>query len=197
MISQYFFEDVVGNTVSVDGERYRTMITEFLLPQINELGLESMWFQQDGATAHTARATMDILRPAFPGRLISRFSDLQWPARLPDLTAPDFSLWGFLKSRFYVNKSQTLAALKENIKEKVANLSPEVLRKVIKNVLKRAQMCINSGGGHLQILFSRLNQKKFKGSNKHYPQTKPICFIYKKSYSPRKSGDYFWATLNI
>ena len=35
------------------------MITEFFLFQFDESGLENMWFQQDGATAHTARATTE------------------------------------------------------------------------------------------------------------------------------------------
>jgi hypothetical protein len=155
VIGPYFFEDDVGNTVTVTGERYRTMINGFLLPQIAELGLENMWFQHDGATAHTARPTMDILRQAFPGRLISRFGDLHWPARSPDLSVLDFFLWGFLKSRVYMNRPPTLEALKENIQQEVMNLSPEVLREVMENAIKRAQMCINSGGGHLaDIIFA-------------------------------------------
>lgn len=155
VIGPFFFEDVAGQTVTVNGERYRAMINEFFLPQLDELGLENMWFQQDGATAHTARATTDMLKDAFPGRLISRFGDLHWPARSPDLTAPDFFLWGFLKSRVYVNKPQTLAALKDNIRQECEDLSPEVLAKVMENALKRAQMTINCGGGHLHdIIFS-------------------------------------------
>ena len=43
----------VPKAVRLDGARYRAMITEFFLPQLDELGLENMWFQQDGATAHT------------------------------------------------------------------------------------------------------------------------------------------------
>ena len=35
-----------------------------------------MWFQQDGATAHTARASMTAVRAAFPNYAISRFGDL-------------------------------------------------------------------------------------------------------------------------
>ena len=46
------------------------------------------WFQHDGATAHTARETMTILRAAFPGRLISLVGDFTLPSRLPDLTSP-------------------------------------------------------------------------------------------------------------
>lgn len=150
-----FFENAAGQTTTVDGACYRAMLTEFFLPQLDELGLEDMWFQQDGATAHTARATTDILKAAFPGRLISRFGDLHYPARSPDLTVPDFCLWGFLKSRVYVNKPEILEALKDNIRHECENLSPEVLAEVMKNAIKRARMAINCDGAHLaDIIFS-------------------------------------------
>lgn len=139
----------------MDGARYRAMLTEFFLPELDELGLVDMWFQQDGATAHTARATTDILKAAFPGRLISRFGDLHWPARSPDLTVPDFFLWGFLKSRVYINKPETLEALKENIRHECENLSPETLAEVMENAIKRARMAINCDGAHLSdIIYS-------------------------------------------
>lgn len=64
----------------MDGARYKAMITHFFLLQLDELGLENMWIQQDSTTAHTGRATTDILKEAFLGRLISRFSDLRWAA---------------------------------------------------------------------------------------------------------------------
>lgn len=80
-----FFEDDTGNKVTVTGERYRAMIKDFLPPEIEQRGLVNMWFQQHGASVHTAGATMDIMREAFSGRVISRFGDLAWPARSPDL----------------------------------------------------------------------------------------------------------------
>jgi len=49
-----------------------------------------MWFQQDGATAHTVNESMTIVRNMFPGHLISRFGDLPWPHRSPDLSTCDF-----------------------------------------------------------------------------------------------------------
>lgn len=155
VIGSNFFENSAGQTTTVNGERYRAMLNDFLLPQLDALTLENMWFQQDGATAHTARPTTEILRAAFPGRLISRFGDLHWPARSPDLTVLDFFLWGFLKSRVYVNKPRTLEALKENIRQECGNLSPEVLARVMENAINRARIVINSGGGHLaDIIFA-------------------------------------------
>ena len=58
------------------------MIQEYLLPQLEDFNMQNLWFQQDGATPHTKRETMAILRAAFPSRLISRFGDVPW---LPDL----------------------------------------------------------------------------------------------------------------
>jgi len=49
------------------------------------------------ATVHTAVISIAALRRLFPQRVISRFGDLPWPPRSPDLTAPDFFLWGCLK----------------------------------------------------------------------------------------------------
>jgi hypothetical protein len=55
------------------------------------LGFETKtaWFQQNGATAQTARIAMRVLNEMFPARVISR----RGPARSPDLNACDFFLW--------------------------------------------------------------------------------------------------------
>jgi hypothetical protein len=52
------------------------------------------WFQQDGAPAHTANNSMEPLNEIFGERVISRNL---WPPRSPDLTPPDFYLWGAAK----------------------------------------------------------------------------------------------------
>jgi hypothetical protein len=90
------------------------MIEKCLRPVVENR--PEMWFQQDGATDHTARATMDLLGQLFGERIISRNSQNNWPPRSPDLSAPDYFLWGYLKERVYVNKPPTLEQLKENIR---------------------------------------------------------------------------------
>ena len=84
-------------------ERYVEMLRNFLRPQLRSLrvNMEDMWFQQDGATAHTARASMTAVRQTFPQHVISSFGDVPWPPRSPDLSACDFFLWGYLKSKEY------------------------------------------------------------------------------------------------
>jgi hypothetical protein len=57
VIGQYFFEEE-GVTVTVNSERYVAMLRNVLQPRMEEIveeeGLGDVWFQQDGAAAHTA-----------------------------------------------------------------------------------------------------------------------------------------------
>ena len=84
------------------------MLQNFVAMELPGLGINNPLFQQDGVTAYTTRQTMNILREMFPGRIISRFGDIAWPARSPDLTAPDFFLWGYLKGKVYRHHPRTL-----------------------------------------------------------------------------------------
>ncbi|GFX11886.1 transposable element Tc3 transposase [Trichonephila clavipes] len=84
------------------------MITNFFIPELNNHDVQELWFQQDGATCHTARDTIDLLKDTFGDRLISRFGPVNWPPRSCDLTPLDYFLWGYVKSLVYADKPQTL-----------------------------------------------------------------------------------------
>ncbi|GFX45796.1 DUF4817 domain-containing protein [Trichonephila clavipes] len=62
IINPYFFKNDEGYNVTVNGDRYRAMITNFFIPELNNHDVQELWFQQDGATCHTARATIDLLK---------------------------------------------------------------------------------------------------------------------------------------
>lgn len=94
IIGPYFFEDEDGRALTVYSDRYVTMLQDFVRPELQARQLNNIWFQQDGATPHTALQSRAVLRGLFPNRLISRFGDLTWPSHSPDLTAPDYFLWG-------------------------------------------------------------------------------------------------------
>ncbi|GFU54287.1 uncharacterized protein TNCV_576701 [Trichonephila clavipes] len=91
IIGPYFKNDE-GHNVTVNGDRYRAMITNFFIPELNNHDVQELWFQQDGATCHTARATIDLLKDTFGDRLISRFGPVNWPPRSCDLTPLDYFL---------------------------------------------------------------------------------------------------------
>ncbi|GFU84133.1 zinc finger protein 112 [Trichonephila clavipes] len=97
----------------------------------------SLWFQQDGATCDTARATIDLLKDTFGDRLISRFGPVNWPPRSCDLTPLDYFLWGYVKSLVYADKLQTLDHLEDNIRRVIADIQPQMLEKVIENWTSR------------------------------------------------------------
>lgn len=149
IIGPYFFEEN-GVTVTVNAQRYSHMINTFLSPRLNAMQIDQVWFQQDGATAHTARLSLQVLRQMFPGRLISSRGDVPWPARSPDIAPCDFFLWGYLKAEVYKHRPRTLPALRNAIQEEIDLIPQEMLVRVVQNFRGRIQQCINSGGHHLR-----------------------------------------------
>jgi len=121
------------------------------------VGILFLWaghFQKDGATAHTANESMIIVRNMFPGHLISRFGDVLWPHRSPDLSKCDFFLWGYLKSRAYTHKPRTLSDLKEAIRQEILPLYRQLLARVMDDFKKRLENYIKEDGRHLtDIIF--------------------------------------------
>jgi len=59
IIGPFFFENEQGVAVTVNDERYRAMLNEFLLPKFEEEDTDDIWLQQ----AHFA--TQSTLQPIF------------------------------------------------------------------------------------------------------------------------------------
>ncbi|GFX63054.1 transposase [Trichonephila clavipes] len=148
IINPYFFKND-GHNVTVNGDRYRAMITNFFIPELNNHDVQELWFQQDGATCHTARATIDLLKDTFGDRLISRFGPVNWPPRSCDLTPLDYFLWGYVKSLVYADKPQTLDHLEDNIRRVIADIRPQMLEKVMENWTSRLDYIRASRGSHM------------------------------------------------
>ncbi|GFX67950.1 uncharacterized protein TNCV_2288131 [Trichonephila clavipes] len=149
IIGPYFFKNDEGHNVTVNGDRYRAMITNFFIPELNNHDVQELWFQQDGATCHTARATIDLLKDTFGNRLISRFGPVNWPPRSCDLTPLDYFLWGYVKSLVYADKPQTLDHLEDNIRRVIADIRPQMLEKVIENWTSRLDYIRASRDSHM------------------------------------------------
>lgn len=107
---------------------------------------DDMWLMQDGAPAHWARTVREWLDETFPGRWIGRGGAVAWPPRSPDLTPPDFFLWGVLKDRVYEKKPKTIAELKNKIVEEFGKISVELCMKVCRSVPSRLQKCVDVEG---------------------------------------------------
>ncbi|GFT25475.1 DUF4817 domain-containing protein [Trichonephila clavipes] len=154
IIGPYFFKNDECLNVTVNGDRYRAMITNFFSPELNNHDVQELWFQQDGATCHTARATIDLLKDTFDDRLISRFGPVNWPPRSCDLTPLVYFLWGYVKSLVYADKPQTLDHLEDNICRVIADIRPQMLEKVIENWRSRLDYIRASRGSPMpEIIF--------------------------------------------
>ncbi|GFY34620.1 putative transposable element [Trichonephila clavipes] len=153
IIGPYFFKNDEGHNVTVNGDRYRAIINNFFIPELNNHDVQELWFQQDGATCHTARATMDLLKDTFGDRLISRFGPVNWPPKSCDLTPLDYFLWGYVKSLVYADKPQTLDHLEDNIRRVIADIRPQ-MEKVIVNWTSRLDYIRASRGSPVpEIIF--------------------------------------------
>ncbi|GFX41362.1 putative transposable element [Trichonephila clavipes] len=92
-----------------------------------------------GAVVPTRRRNMshssiDLLKDTFGDRLISRFGPVKWPPRSCDLTPLDYFLWGYVKSLVYADKPQTLDHLEDNLRRVIADIRPQMLEKVNRNM---------------------------------------------------------------
>jgi len=115
--------------------------------QLEEQKLSIGYFQQDGATSHTSHTSMAEIQSFFGDRFISKGL---WPRRSPDLTPPDYFLWGYLKGRVCQNKPRTIDALKANITEEIQAVTADVMARTFQNIARRVQSCLDPNGGHFQ-----------------------------------------------
>ncbi|GFW71468.1 transposable element Tc3 transposase [Trichonephila clavipes] len=118
------------------------MITDFFIPELNNHDVQELWFLQDRATCHSARATIDLLKDTFGDRLISRLGPLS------------YFLWGYVKSLIYADKPQTLDHLEDNSRRVNIDIRPQMLENIIENWTSRLDSIRASLGSHMpEIIF--------------------------------------------
>ncbi len=88
--------------------------------RITEQRWAYIYFQQDGARAHSSVQTMQFLRKFFNDRLISVGL---WLLRSPDLTPLDFFLWRHLKNKIFATPSATIEELKQRITMEIKKIT--------------------------------------------------------------------------
>jgi hypothetical protein len=151
VIGPYFYDG------TVNAENYLEMLHEVFLelensPTFEQLRRRSIIWQQDGAPPHYGLNVRACLNDNFD-EWIGRRGTIEWPARSPDLTPCDFSMWGLLKEHVFSEKPQSLEHLKELITKHFDVLfTPQLCNKICKSVLKRCYKCIDNDGGHFEQL---------------------------------------------
>ncbi|PNF30075.1 hypothetical protein B7P43_G04239 [Cryptotermes secundus] len=101
---------------------------------------------QDGAPPHFANIVRAFLHQGFPQRWIGRRGPVEWPARSPDITPPDFFLWCYLKDNVYANPIDSVNHLREVIVQEFNKVPVNMCTKACENVALRLQACVDLGG---------------------------------------------------
>ena len=152
IIGPFWFEDEDENAVTINQENYRRVVQTFCtnLCRKRNITFSTQWFQQDGATPHTAKETLEFLRQKFENRLISFKTAHLWAPHSPDLNPLDFFLWGYAKENVYKNNPQTVQELKAEITQFIRRIPNDMCQRVVENFAVRLNACMNRNGGHIE-----------------------------------------------
>jgi hypothetical protein len=145
IIGPYFFDE------NLNQHSYLSMLRNFLIPSLQDVNLENIYYQQDGCPAHSTLLVRAWLDQQFPERWIGRYGSMHWPARSPDLSPMDFFLWGHLKQKVYAEPvGNNVEILKQRITAAVREVNLETLGKVYMEFRNRAERCATNGGDYVE-----------------------------------------------
>ena len=140
----------------LNGENYLEFLQEELPELLEDVPLDvrrRMWFQHDGAPAHSTRIVRDWLDQRFPGRRFGRRGPVSWPPRSPDLNPLDFFLWGHVKAYVYGRtRPYDLEDLRARIDVAMATVTEDMVSQAFNNMIVRARKCIELRIGQFEHL---------------------------------------------
>lgn len=140
---------------TLNSEKYQeilNVVVDKVDDSISLSNLNNVIYQQDGAPAHNSTASKQFLDEHFPGHWMGTYGPIKWPPRSPDMTPMDFFVWGHLKGRVYESRYNTVQELKDAVLYHLNNIHHISLAKATRGVLKRARICIQQEGGHIEHL---------------------------------------------
>jgi transposase len=150
---------VVEQGATINGEYYRMKILPVYIATLQVDGSNingirpigslfaepsNVVFMQDGAPAHTARATMSFLAPHFS----TLWSKGVWPGNSPDLN-PIEHLWPILQDSVFVKpRPRTRAKLIQRVVETWDSILLVLIRKLVFSFPARVMACLSNNGSH-------------------------------------------------
>lgn len=149
LIGPFFFD---GNVNSANYLHFLEHELPLLLENVDLATRQRMWFQHDGASPHRSRRVQQFLHRLFPHKFIGLGGHVEWCPRSPDLTSPDFFLWGFIKNVVYAEILTTRDNMIDRIRNCCNSIPRNVLLETARNFERRIQLCIQNEGGIFEHL---------------------------------------------
>lgn len=141
-----FSANGTGKLVAINGNlnagKYINILANNLERSARMMDLDFYVFQQDGAPCHTARITENW----FERKGIEL---LDWPAQSPDLN-PIENLWSYIKRKLSKIKIVSLEDLKDHVMKIWSEITPELCKRLIDSMPRRAQECYDARGGYIK-----------------------------------------------
>lgn len=100
------------------------MITSFFWCEVNDMEMDDIWFQQDGAICHTENTTVEVLHEWLSPEL--SLAEVTWITKIVRFDSTSLFLLEFSDVEGYANKQQSADALKVNITQIIAQIQPDL-----------------------------------------------------------------------
>jgi len=105
-----------------------TLLTRDLLPDIKQYSdYFTFHFQQDGAPAHQAGETVELLKVETPDFIPQNL----WPPKSPDLNPVKYKIWGLLQEQVYKTSIKDVNKLRRLITEEWDKLDQHIIDKAV------------------------------------------------------------------
>lgn len=143
---------------SLTGRRYLHILENDVAESIDELPLNitrNLIWQQDGAPCHNILEVRQFLNQNY-NVWIGKHGTIRWPPNSPDLTPPDYFLWGNLKTIVYTQRPENIQEIQERIIQGInyINTRPEMIERAVRSLERRLRLCVQQNGGHFQHLLN-------------------------------------------
>lgn len=143
LIGPHFLPRILNGAIYLD---FCDNTLPLLLEDVPIAERQNMFFQHDGAPAHTTLLVREMLNRRFPNKWIGRGGPVLWPPRSPDLNPIDFWLWGYLKDKVYFTEPDGEDDVIVRLYGALAEITEETVHAVQTNFLNRLRLCIVQNG---------------------------------------------------
>ena len=89
-----------------------------------------------------ALSSRQLMNEIFEEKWIGRGDPVAWPPRSPDLTSPDYFLWGFIKERVMAVAPTTPDDMKERQRQACTEITSQMLAEVRRSFHQPIDNCL-------------------------------------------------------